>query len=107
MSKYTVKSGDYLFKNNKNLTDEVVLTLELSLQGRWLFAFGGFLKQIYRQLKENKKIEDAESEEADLVRVSDELQVCMCPICDLTLLEGIYRWLPEWGLYYKSDNDFC
>ncbi len=28
ISKCAVKSGDYLFKNNKNLTDEVVGTLE-------------------------------------------------------------------------------
>lgn len=103
MSKYTVKSGDYLFKGDNDSTDKVVSTLEDALRGRRLFAFGGLLKEIYKQLEKEKKIEDVESEKADLTHVSDELQVCECPTCNSTLLEVMYRWLPHRRGYYKVD----
>ena len=62
MSKYTVKLGDYLFKGDNDLTDKIVGTLESALRGRRLFAFGGLLKEIYKQLEKEKKIEDIELE---------------------------------------------
>jgi plasmid rolling circle replication initiator protein Rep len=103
MSKYTVKSGDYLFKGDNDSTDKVVSTLENALRGRRLFAFGGLLKEIYKQLEEEKKIEDVESEKTDLTHVSDELQVCNCPTCNSTLLEVMYRWFPHRRGYYRVD----
>lgn len=104
ISKYTIKSGDYLFKDDKNLTDKVVEILESTLKGRRLFAFGGLLKEIYKNLEKEKKIEDVESKKADLIHISDELQTCMCPVCDSTLLEEIYHWLPDQKVYYKISN---
>jgi hypothetical protein len=69
-SKYAVKSGDYLFKNDKDLTSKVVGMLELTSRRRRLSAFGGLLKKVYKNLEEEKKIEDAESEKMDLVCIS-------------------------------------
>lgn len=37
-----------------------------------MFAFGDLLKQVYKQLEKEKKIDDVESEKADLIHISDE-----------------------------------
>lgn len=76
--------------------------LEVALRGRRLFAFGGLLKEIYKQLEKEKKVEDVESDKADLTHVSDELQGCNCPVCNSTLLEVMYRWFPDRRGYYKN-----
>lgn len=101
MSKYTVKSNQYLFKDDERLTDKVVLTFERALLGRRLFAFGGLLKEVYEWLKNQDAMDDAESEKADLVQVDDDLSNCTCPTCNSTLLEEMYRWLPDRGAYHK------
>lgn len=41
VAKYTVKSKDYIFRNDDDLTDEVVSVLMGALKGRRLTAFGG------------------------------------------------------------------
>nr|AAB36954.1 Rep protein [Paenibacillus popilliae] len=101
MSKYTVKSSQYLFKDDERLTDKVVLTFERALSGRRLFAFGGLLKEVYNCLKNQVALDDAESDKADLLRVDDDLSNCTCPTCNSTLLEEMYRWLPDRGAYHR------
>lgn len=101
ISKYTVKSSEYLFPEDKVLTDRVVSTFEAALSGRRLFAFGGLLKEVYEWLKNQQAMDDAESEKADLLHVDDELESCTCPTCNSTLLEEMYRWLPDRKSYFK------
>ncbi|MGG3840914.1 protein rep, partial [Paenibacillus thiaminolyticus] len=64
ISKYTVKSNQYLFPENEGLTDKVVSTFESALSGRRLFAFGGLLKEVYEWLKDQQAMDDAESDKA-------------------------------------------
>lgn len=101
VSKYTVKSNQYLFPNDEKLTDKVVRTLEEALTGRRLFAFGGCLKEMYKRLQKEKRVEDVESDETDLLHVGDSLGTCTCPTCDSTLLEELYRWMPDRRIYVK------
>ncbi|WP_275100564.1 protein rep [Paenibacillus alvei] len=101
ISKYTVKSNQYLFPEDKVKTDRVVATFEAALSGRRLFAFGGLLKEVYEWLKNQQAMDDAESEKADLLHVDDELESCTCPTCNSTLLEEMYRWLPDRKSYFK------
>nr|ABI98668.1 Rep protein [Paenibacillus popilliae] len=101
MSKYTVKAADYLVEDDVELTDKVVSTLERALLGRRLFAFGGMLKDVYEWLKNQDAMDDAESDKACLVKVDDDLSTCTCPTCNSTLLEEMYRWLPDRGAYHR------
>ena len=49
VAKYTLKDSDFIFDNSE-LTDKLVEVLNTSLRGRRLFAFGGVLKQIAKQI---------------------------------------------------------
>jgi plasmid rolling circle replication initiator protein Rep len=49
VSKYTVKDTDYI-SDDKELTDKLVGTLGKALKGRRLYAYGGILKQIAKEL---------------------------------------------------------
>lgn len=72
VTKYAVKAGDYLFEDME-LSKKVVKTLALALEGRRLASFAGCFKEAFRQLK----LEDAESESADLEHLDGELNLSL------------------------------
>lgn len=80
VAKYTLKDSDFVF-DDTGLTDRLVSVLDSSLKGRRLFAFGGLLKQIA------KEIGLREVAEGDLVHIDDEA----IRIDVATVLE-VYRW---------------
>lgn len=67
ISKYTVKSSDYLFANDPDLTDSIVSSLTESLYHRRLTSYGGCFKKAYQQLQ----LDDPE--EGDLVHLDADI----------------------------------
>lgn len=80
VAKYTLKDTDFVHDDNA-LTDKLIEVLSTSLKGRRLFAFGGLLKQIAKQIG----IE--ELAEGDLVHI-DEEKVRE----DVATVLEVYRW---------------
>lgn len=78
-AKYPTKPGNYLFPSDQDTTDEVVSTLDKALRNRRLLAFGGALKDVWRELREADDL-------------TDERKNCNCPTCGSDLLEHLYRW---------------
>lgn len=120
MAKYSVKSSDYLIYNeyekkgskyipviesgiDEETTDEVVQILDEALARRRLIAFGGLMKEVWERLRIEGKMTDAESEEVDLVHVSEDTR-CQCSVCGSNMLEELYSWLPEYKNYIKKEN---
>lgn len=80
VAKYTLKDSDFIFDDTA-LTDKLVSILNSSMKGRRLFAFGGLLKQIAKQIG----IE--ELAEGDLVHIDEEkLRE------DVATVLEVYRW---------------
>jgi len=80
VAKYTLKDSDFILDDN-DMTDKLVSILNSSMKGRRLFAFGGLLKQIAKQLG----IE--ELAEGDLVHIDEEkLRE------DVATVLEVYRW---------------
>ena len=85
-AKYTVKSDDFLIRDEKgdikeNLTDEVVKTLDYTLHRKRLTSFGFIFKDIH------KKLNLDDSEDGDLTRTdNEELRE------DLTNIILRYQW---------------
>lgn len=50
MCKYSVKPSDYLFSDNKELSEKVIKVLDKSLNGRRLLSYGGDLRKIRKKL---------------------------------------------------------
>lgn len=92
VAKYTVKSKDFLFPNDK-LTDRVVKTLSDALAHTRLFSFSGCLKDAYIALN----LDDAESPDADLIHINDKLD------SNLLYLFRSYHWS---GSCYQLANEF-
>ena len=69
IAKYSVKSSDYIFPEDTTMTDYLVRTFSAALFHRRLIQFGGIFKEIFRQLN----LDDAESDDADLVNVNGNL----------------------------------
>lgn len=80
VAKYTLKDSEFLTDDN-DLTDKLVNVLGTSLRGRRLFAFGGLLKKIA------KEIGIEELAEGDLVHIDDEnIRE------DVATVLEVYRW---------------
>lgn len=67
IAKYTVKSSDYLYKDDNSLTDTIVAYLTESLHHRRLTSYGGVFKKAYQQLQ----LDDPE--DGDLVHIEDKI----------------------------------
>ena len=65
ISKYAAKSGDYVVPSDWDLTLDSVRTLDAALARRRLIAYGGIMKQAFKELR----LDDAES--GDLVGVGE------------------------------------
>lgn len=125
LSKYATKSSDYLVYNkyrqkqkgekvvlipdlskgiDEDKTDEVVMTLDLSLSRRRLIAFGGLLKEVWLELEKEGVVQDADNEDTDLVHVEEDTQ-CKCSVCQSDMLEELYSWLPNVKNYIKKEKE--
>ena len=80
-AKYPTKPGTYLFPWDIDTTDKVVLALDGALKNRRLLAFGGLLKEVWKEVKGEENTD-----------VIDETKECNCPTCGSDLLEQLYRW---------------
>ena len=80
VAKYTLKDSDFIFEDT-DLTDSLVSVLNGSLRGRRLFAFGGILKVIAKQIGAEKP------DEGDLVHIDDE-----AIRTDVATILEVYRW---------------
>lgn len=102
IAKYATKADDYIVKSIDE-TDEAVTILSASLKGRRMFAYGGVLKDIYDALKKERKIEDVESGDADLIHTDSKKDAqCKCSVCESDFMEVLYKWIPERKNYYLS-----
>jgi len=72
-AKYTVKSSDYIIKNDENLTDNVIETLDKALAYRRLVAYGGRLKEVHKELNLDDPVDGdlVNAEIEDEVRFDD------------------------------------
>ena len=91
VTKYAVKDKDYLLPDMEQ-SKKVVRTLSLALENRRLASFSGCFKKAFKDLR----LEDAESEEADLVHIGDKLNPA------LSWLIVRYGW--SCGVYEMTDS---
>jgi len=80
VAKYTLKDSEFLTKN-KDLTDRLVKILGEALKNRRLFAFGGLLKVIAKELGTERP------DEGDLIHIDDETVRA-----DIATVLTVYRW---------------
>jgi plasmid rolling circle replication initiator protein Rep len=102
VAKYATKPGSYIKKNEKGefmANPKAVLGLRVGLKNKRLHGFGGTFKEIRKRLK----LEDIEK--ADLIKVSGEEQECKCDICQSTLLDELYTWVPGAKNYVRAGNN--
>ena len=90
VAKYTLKDTEYL-TSDEELTDKLVMTLDDSLYKRRLYAYGGILKQIAKELKADKP------DEGDLVHL-DEDSIRE----DVATVLEVYRWNFGASNYFKD-----
>lgn len=67
IAKYSVKSSDYLIKDDEALTDDIVSRLSSALWHRRLCQFGG----VFQEVAQDLKLDDAE--DGDLVHLTDKI----------------------------------
>ncbi len=96
VSKYTVKDTEFLVKNDSDLTDKTVLTLDDSLAYRRLVAFGGLLKDEHRKLN----LSDIE-DDSDLVHIDNDGEVCN----EIGYVLEHYRWNVGYSNYVRFEFD--
>ena len=90
VAKYTLKDTEYL-TSDETLTDKLVMTLEGSLHRRRLYAYGGILKQIAKELKADKP------DEGDLVHIDED-----AIREDVATVLEVYRWNFGAANYFKD-----
>ena len=88
VSKYTVKTSDFLSKNlSEQKQAEVLLTYAFALHKRKLQTFAGCLLDWRKKLQLDRKNMDLE-EMVDLLLKED----CKCSICKSELIYEVFRW---------------
>lgn len=123
LSKYTTKASDVLIYNDYEIkpvkkkikmvadlksgideekTDENIWTLDAALNRRRLNAYGGLLKKVWQQLREDGRVQDIDDENVDLVHVNSD-DKCKCSACGSDMLEEIYNWIPGQQNYIKKE----
>jgi len=91
VSKYTVKDTDYI-SDDKELTDKLVETLGKALKGRRLYAYGGILKQIAKELNAEQP------DDGDLVHIDEDETIRN----DVGKMIVTYRWNMGLANYYRE-----
>jgi len=96
VSKYTVKSSDYIFDDDPALMDALVGLLGNALKSRRLYAFGGIMKVISKQVG----IKEDDLADGDLVNIEDvEIR------SDIDYVLRVYRWNMGMGEYQIIDEE--
>lgn len=93
VAKYTVKSNQYIFPEDPDLTDFCVFNLAKALHGVRLYGFGGIFRDVHKKLL----MQDVESEGADLVGTQKSKL-----LKELPWLVSVYAWLKSDYLLEKS-----
>lgn len=91
-AKYTVKESDYLLED-KDMTVDVVRTLDEALDSKRLVAYGGIFKELHKKLN----LDDAV--DGDLVRVGDEEK-----LSEDEKHEIAFAWSAGLKNYYKIER---
>jgi plasmid rolling circle replication initiator protein Rep len=84
-SKYAVKDTDYLHKNQK-ISSKVIGVLANALHGRRLLGYG----KLFKQIKADLKLQDVESDNADLICKQNE--TADCQICNTQMYQEVFKW---------------
>jgi len=96
VAKYTLKDSEYLTRDNNELTDRLVSVLGDSLRSRRLYAFGGELKKIAKEINAERP------DEGDLIHIDDE-----SIREDIAMVMEVYQWNFGLGNYYKTRKRDC
>jgi plasmid rolling circle replication initiator protein Rep len=94
VAKYTVKDTDYI-KDDESLTDKLVDVFSRAVKGRRLYAFGGLMKDVAKQLR----LDDKEAFQPG--EVKDKNGVILRRDIDYVLV--LYRWNIGLSVYEKSE----
>lgn len=90
VAKYTLKDSQIFDKTmSKQMTDEIIKSLSQALHGRRLYAFGGVMKEIAKELKTENP------DEGDLINLSGEVRE------DLTVAVKKFCWDFGKANYYR------
>lgn len=93
VSKYAVKSSDYIISGNEELTDKILSELSDALYKRRLVSFGGCFKEAFQALK----MEDVESDNVDLVHINEKLNPALAWfMCNYGWNSSGYRLNSSW-----------
>ena len=93
-----MKDSDYLYPEDEKLTDYLVETFSKALNHRRLVQFGGVFKETFKALK----LEDAESDNADLIHVNEKLNPALAwLICRYGWSMGAYKLI---GSFVESSD---
>lgn len=92
VAKYTVKDNDYLVKDDFELTDKTVLTLDIALAYRRLVAFGKLMKNVHKKLN----LSDIEKDN-DLIHINDDEKLCE----EVNYVIERYKWNIGYSNYIK------
>lgn len=111
VSKYTLKSKELLYdydpisgvavELDEDQKADIMFDLFPALNHRRLYAFGGLLKRLHRELH----LQDVESSGADLNDLRLHEQECKCSVCQSSMVEEIYSWLPSRLGYYQVKKE--
>jgi len=97
VAKYTLKDSEYL-TNDKNLTDKLVKIFDAALRKKRLFAYGGVLKLIAKELKLER------ASDRDLIHIgADEIRENEIRE-DVAALFEVYSWDFKAKNYFKSQR---
>jgi len=91
VAKYTLKDMEYI-KDDKELTDKLVNILDGALHRRRLYAYGGVLKEVAKDLNVNTKNPDS----GDLVHIDDD-----SIREDIATVVEVYKWNFGAANYFK------
>jgi len=80
VAKYTIKGSQYLYAQDDALTDQLVDVIGKSIKGRRLYAFGGMMHKVAKELK-------IEAAEGDLVNIDED-----AIRSDLAEMIQVYKW---------------
>ena len=83
VAKYTLKDTEYI-SDDKQLTDKLIAILGAALRSRRLYAFGGLMKEIAKQLG----IKDKDVGDGDLIHLDDDEDLRP----DIDYILQIFRW---------------
>jgi plasmid rolling circle replication initiator protein Rep len=93
VAKYTLKDTEYIRRGDNELTDKLVNILDAALHRRRLYAYGGVLKEIAKELNINTQNPD----DGDLVHIDDD-----AIREDIATVMEVYKWNFGAANYIKS-----